>query len=281
MRIAGGTAIGAEALTLNGAGASSAGALRVISGASSWSGNITLGSAATIGVDTGQLTLGGTIGLGANPLTFAGAGATQSAGIISGSGGLVKNGAGTLTLSGANTFTGTTTINAGAVSVQDNAAFGADGGGAVTVASGAAIVLNNAGGIDVGNKAVILNGDGIGGAGAIDSVLGEHSWAGSITLASNATIAVEADSLTISGSIGESGGARALTKIGTGTLIFAGANTRTGATLINAGTLRIAFSERISDYSAVSIASGATLDLNNSGGNHRLAGGRRLGDVRR
>ena len=264
LRIAGGTSVGAEALTLNGTGASGAGALRVVSGTSSWGGNITLGSAATIGVDAGQLTLGGTIGLGANALTFTGAGATQSNGIISGSGALVKNGTGTLALFAANTFTGTTTINAGAINVQDGAAFGAAGAGAVTVVSGAALQLNNASGIIVGNKSLTLNGTGIGGAGAIDSILGNNSWAGNLTLASDSTIAVEADSLTLSGAIGESGGVRAFTKIGTGTLVLGGNNTYTGATAINAGTLAIAGSERIGDFSAVTVASGATLDLNDS-----------------
>ena len=262
LRIAGGIAVGAEPLTLSGSGTGSAGALRIISGIASAAGNITLAAAASIGADAGQLTLGGTISGGTNTLTFTGAGNIQADGIISGSSALVKNGAGTLKLTAANTYTGATTINAGAVNVQNGAAFGATGAGAVTLVSGAAIQLNNASGINVGNKSLTLNGTGISGAGAIDSILGHHSWAGSITLATDTTIAVDADSLTISGVIGESGGARALTKTGAGTLVFVGSNSYTGATLINAGILQLGSSERIGDTSAVLIAAGATLNFN-------------------
>lgn len=262
LRLLGGISVGAEPLTLNGTGIAGEGALRVLSGMASWSGGITLASSSSIGVDAGQLTLGGTINLGANTLTFAGAGASRSDGIISGSGALIKNGAGVLTLTAANTYTGTTLITAGAVNVQNALAFGANGAGAVTVASGAAIILNNPGGIDVGDKSLTLNGAGISGGGVIDSVAGNHSWAGNITLASNATIAVEADSLTLNGAMGESGGARSLTKTGAGTLIFGGNHSYTGATIINAGTLQIDSSERIGDNSAVTVASGAILNLN-------------------
>ena len=59
LQIQGGIAVGAEALTLNGTGISSDGALRNISGDNSWSGDITLGSATRINSDAGTLTLSG------------------------------------------------------------------------------------------------------------------------------------------------------------------------------------------------------------------------------
>ncbi|GEP44778.1 autotransporter-associated beta strand repeat-containing protein [Brevifollis gellanilyticus] len=264
LRLAGGTSVGAEPLTLNGSGISSSGALHLVSGTSSWSGPVTVATSATIAADAGQLTLGSTVDLGANTLTFTGAGAHRADGIIIGTGNLIKSGAGSLTLSAVNTFSGTTTVNAGTVNVQNGAAFGAAGVGSVTVATGAALVFNNVDGINVGNKPLTLNGTGISGTGAISSVLGNHSWAGNITLASDSTIAVEADSFMASGVMGESGGARALTKTGAGTLILGGSNTYTGATNITAGTLQIGSAERIGDSSAVTVASGATLDLNDA-----------------
>ena len=212
LRIAGGSSVGAEPLTLNGAGTSGAGALRVVSGTTSWAGGITLASAAGIGVDAGQLTLGGPINL-SRTRSLSPARERRRATVLSAAAvHLAKSGAGTLILTAANTFTGATAINAGAINVRNGAAFGATGAGAVTVVGGAAILLNYPGGVNVGNKAITLNGDGIGGAGAIDSIVGNHSWTGNVTLASDTTIAVEADSLTISGTIGETGGARTLTK---------------------------------------------------------------------
>ena len=59
-----------------------------------------------------------TVQLGSGTLTTGGSGAsTTFAGTISGSGSLVKDGTGTFTLSGQNSFTGTTTVNAGKLAI--------------------------------------------------------------------------------------------------------------------------------------------------------------------
>ncbi|MBB3212033.1 outer membrane autotransporter protein [Herbaspirillum sp. Sphag1AN] len=54
-----------------------------------------------------------------------------------------------------------------------------------------------------------------------------------------------------------------LTKNGAGTLILSAANTYTGATEINAGTLQAGIANAFADSSAVNVAPDATLDLNN------------------
>ncbi|HUL54896.1 MAG TPA: autotransporter-associated beta strand repeat-containing protein, partial [Opitutaceae bacterium] len=54
-----------------------------------------------------------------------------------------------------------------------------------------------------------------------------------------------------------------LTKTGSGTLTLSGANTYTGATNVNAGTLRLGANNVLSNSTAVTVASGATLNLNN------------------
>jgi autotransporter-associated beta strand protein len=61
----------------------------------------------------GGLAGGGAVSLGFGNLTIGGAASTTFGGILTGSGGLVKNGTGTLTLEGANLHTGPTTVNQG------------------------------------------------------------------------------------------------------------------------------------------------------------------------
>src|SRR6185312_2414138 len=101
-------------------------------------------------------------------------------------------------------------------------------------------------------------------------------------VAGDSTLSVGSLGLTLNGAIGLTGtltvsnpspltlngiisGAGGLTKNATGTLTLNANNTYTGSTLINAGTLAIAGSGRISTSTNVVIASGATLtDGNNS-----------------
>ena len=128
LEIQGGIAVGAEALTLNGTGISSGGALRNISGNNSYAGLITLGSATRINSDSGTLTLdvaSGNAITGTQNLTFGGAGnVTVNDPIATSTGTLTKDGAGTLTLAGANTYTGATSVTAGTLLVNGSTASG-------------------------------------------------------------------------------------------------------------------------------------------------------------
>jgi len=92
-------------------------------------------------------------------------------GVVSGPVGIgfIKSGAGNLTLSNANTYGGVTSINAGTVKVENAAALGFGGSSGstnsgVNVASGAALDLNGTSGV---NKAITLNGTGVGANGAL------------------------------------------------------------------------------------------------------------------
>jgi autotransporter-associated beta strand protein len=169
--------------------------------------------------------------------------------------GVTKNGTGTWTLSGANTYSGNTTISAGALNIQHANALGTTARG-TTVASGAALQLQ--GDITVGAEALSLTGTGVSTTGALRSISGNNTYGGAITLAGATRINSDAGLLTLSGGIGGTqnltiGGAGnttissaiatstgTLTKDGDGTLILSGANTYTGNTTISAGTLTLA-----------------------------------------
>ena len=209
------------------------------------------GTAQQIGDLTGgagaQLELGAT-------LTVTENGATSFAGAISGPGNLIKDGSGTLTLSGANSYSGTTNINAGTLTVSGSGTLGAD---AAAVASGA--TLNLAGVTLTSPSTLNLSGSGVGGIGALTGT-GTAGYNGAITLGGATTVGVGTlgDTLTLSGGI--AGAGMALTKVGAGTLVLNGAGGYSGGTSINAGVVRAGNATALGT-GAAAVASGATLDL--------------------
>ena len=128
---------------------------------------------------------------------------------VTGSGGLTKAGSGTLTLAGAS-YTGATNVNGG--TLQAGAANVFASSSSVTVASGATLAFND-----------------------LNQTLASLAGAGSVTMgAGSMTVGGNNASTTFSGTISGSSG---LTKNGTGALSLSGANTFTGLTTVNAGTL--------------------------------------------
>jgi fibronectin-binding autotransporter adhesin len=279
LQVQGNIAVGTEALTLSGTGISTDGALRNISGNNSWAGAVTLNAATRVNSDAGTLTLSGAVIATNQNLTVGGAGNTTISGAIgTGSGTITKDGTGTLTLTGDSTYTGATTVSAGVVNIQHSNALGSTSGG-VTVANLAALQLQ--GGITVGSEALSLTGTGVSNDGALRNISGNNSWAGTTTLAGATRINSDAGLLTLAGNVsatnqnltvGGAGnttingaiatGTGTLTKDGAGTLILGGANTYSGTTTVSAGTLRLGPSGSINDVSAVTVSSGATLDVN-------------------
>jgi autotransporter-associated beta strand protein len=174
LEIQGGIAVGAEALTLNGTGISSGGALRNISGNNSYAGLITLGSATRINSDSGTLTLdvaSGNAITGTQNLTFGGAGnVTVNDPIATSTGTLTKDGAGTLTLAGANTYTGATSVTAGTLLVNGSTASGSP----VTV-NGSGTTLGGTG--TIGGTVAVSNAA----AGAIVNPGANSTTAGTLT----------------------------------------------------------------------------------------------------
>ncbi|MFO0815768.1 MAG: autotransporter-associated beta strand repeat-containing protein [Gemmatales bacterium] len=131
-------------------------------------------------------------------------------GVISGGFSLEKTQTGTLTLSGNNTYTGGTSISAGTLSVSSNSNLGGIGGG----------LTFNGGTLQVTGT-------------TFTSTPRTITWG---TSGGGFDIASAANTFTVSQDL-TSGGS--LTKLGTGTLVLSGANTYTGGTFLNAGTLSV------------------------------------------
>jgi autotransporter-associated beta strand protein len=119
---------------------------------------------------------------------------------------LTKLGAGTLTLTGANAFSGGTFLDAGRLVIANSQALGS---GALSMADNT--TLGFSGVANLSNRIIF--------AGAADP-----------------TIDTGTARVTLSGVISGPG---ALTKIGSGTLVLAGADTYAGATLVSQGTLQV------------------------------------------
>lgn len=180
--------------------------------------------------------------------------AISIAGDISGAGGLTKIGNGTLTLSGTNDFTGSTTLTAGTLSVGAANHLGAAssdlifGGGTLQINGtslnsisglgrtiitnpGAALALdiNNAGNTFTFDAGLPQNGIALAGAGTV-------VFQNTVTAL---TLSPQSGTFTYSGVIADGAAGMDLTKTGAGTQILEGANSYTGDTFLNAGTLTL------------------------------------------
>jgi autotransporter-associated beta strand protein len=282
----GGITYDPEPLTIAGTGVGSTGAIRNISGVNTWTGTVTMSSAALIYSSAGTLNLTATNAItGADYnlsiYTYPSSFINVNGVIAIGTGTVTKTGTGTCTFTAANTYSGATTVSAGVLNIQNAAALGTVDG-ATTVASGAALQLQ--GGVTFNAESLNLAGTGISSTGALRNVSGDNTWTGPITLTAatriysntgttltiNATNAITAagfgltaagaGNTTITGVIATGSGS--VTKNDAGTLTLTAANTYTGATSVVAGVLNIRNASALGSVSGVTtITSGATLQL--------------------
>jgi len=197
----------------------------------------------TLSRAAGNPTWNGTVNLAAATSTITGGGGTLTiGGAVSGAGGITKTGAATLVLSASNTYGGPTAINAGTLRVAGGNGIGDTS--AVTLANVGSAVLN-------------LNGT----SETIGSLAGGGAAGGNVTLgAGTLTTGGDDTSTTYSGVISGTGG---LAKNGTGTLTLARANTYTGATTVNTGTLTAANAAALGTVAGgTTVNAGATLNVN-------------------
>ncbi len=185
------------------------------------SGPVTMQPGTTLQFEASGIALENAIALNANSTLDTGSNMDGISGVISGSGALTKIGSGMLILAGANTYAGGTFLDEGTLGIDSNGALGA---GALAMQPGTTLQFE-ADELTLPN-AIVLNAD--------------------------PTIDTQSNTDTISGVISGSG---SLDKIGSGTLILTAANTYTGPTDVQGGTLAV----RGSLDSIVTVESGATL----------------------
>jgi fibronectin-binding autotransporter adhesin len=254
----------------------------------------------TAGTQTGTITLSGAV---VSATTRVNTIATASiAGVISGTGALIKDGSGSLTLSNANTYSGNTTINAGTLAVTGS--LGTSRSYAGNISNSGVLTYNSSlnqtlGGIVSGTGSLSklgtgtltlsgansYSGDTLINAGTL-TVSGSLANTSAVNILSGATYNLGASdtvgSITGAGNImlnsytltsggdntstnfsGVISGAGALTKSGNGTLTLSGANEYTGGTTVaSGGTLKLANASALSSSSSVTVSSGGTLDVN-------------------
>jgi fibronectin-binding autotransporter adhesin len=200
----------------------------------------TLGSL-DLGSRTLTVTGDGQAALQISNITLSGSGtlnpttADLRAGVIGGSFDLTKTGSGALILTAVSNYTGSTTINGGALTLA--AANVIPDGSALSLASGTAFNLAN----------------------FSDSV-GSLAGSGNVSLGTATLTTGAAGSTTFSGIISGTGG---LVKTGAGTTFtLNGANTYTGTTLVSSGALAMGGVNRLNSGNALTVSSGASFLLN-------------------
>jgi fibronectin-binding autotransporter adhesin len=250
-----GAMTGAGGFTKTGAGT------MTLAGASSFDGLATVGQGTLVlgvanalrsGADV-QVDAAATLALGANSVlgTLTGSGAVAGgasrlqiddgsfAGVISGTGNIVKSSAGTLTLAGANAYTGTTNITGGTLALT--------GAGSVDATSG----------FNMSGENSLFDISGANGARTITRLQSAVTTSQIRLGANQLTIVNDGGSLNYLGTITGTGGIR---KTGTGQISFNNSNNYGGGTIVEGGTLR---AQAVDAFGAGSldVRGGATVNL--------------------
>jgi len=268
------------------------GAVTIVNGKTVWNGSGAFGNTTSITLDE-KVTLAsdnaGTVGVnssfGADKNIFLGAnagigtvgnGVTTINGVIADKAGavgkLTKSEAGTLILGGVSTYTGQTVVNNGMLKLASGDNRLPTGSLVRLGASGSGTVAGTTATFDLDGRNQTING--------LESTVStvDQSTINTVTSASAATLTIGASSGATntfgSGTVknrGEITGNLAVTKTGGGTQVLGGANTYTGTTRINAGTLAVTGS--LLSSGTVLVNDGGSLSGSGSVGAVTLASG--------
>jgi autotransporter-associated beta strand protein len=170
---------------------------------------------------------------------------------LGGSGLVRKTGSGKVTLSGANSLSGSLLLNSGTLSMGNASALGS---ATLTIAAGASLDASTA--LTLNSTSTQIWNGSFTFLGSAPLSLGT----GPVMLNASPTVTVSAGTLTVGGVIS---GDYGVSKAGPGTLVLTGANTYTGVTTVSAGTLVLDGPNALPASSALSVASGATVILQN------------------
>ncbi|GAB5559230.1 MAG: autotransporter-associated beta strand repeat-containing protein [Synoicihabitans sp.] len=227
---AGGTTVEAGTLLLGASGAVAPNTPHTVNGGTLDLNNFDLTASSLSGT-------GGLVDIGTANLTVDQSGNTTYGGIISGTGGLTKQGTDKLTLSGTHTYTGGTTISGGTLQLGHATNTLVDTG-TVTISGGTLALGTNS-----------------------DTVGAVTLSSGNIT-GSGGTLTAPSYAFTNSGSVSANlAGSSALTKTGAGTVTLSGANTYTGGTVVNSGTLDLISGGSISSATANTTLGNGSADV--------------------
>jgi autotransporter-associated beta strand protein len=228
---------------------------------------VVVGAAGTLSVlaseTVGSVSGSGWVRLEAGTLAVAGAVDAVYAGVISGSGALVKSGSAAWTLTGSNDFSGGVTIHEGALLLGSDTALGT---GTLTV-HGGTLSSSDAGARTLNNALAVYDA----------STLGSLLNPGTLTFASGVYLGANQPLTVLSGVEfgGEVRGATGigLIKMGAATLTLSAPNAYLGETVVGEGTLRLSGSGRLAS-GTITVASGATWELPTAG--YTVAAGQTL-----
>jgi autotransporter-associated beta strand protein len=194
-------------------------------------------------------------------------------GYLAGTTGLVKSGTATLTINTPNTYSGSTAIDAGVVTLQHATALGTTTGG-TTVANNARLELE--GNITVTGEPLTLAGTGGSSFfnGAINSKSGTNTWTGPVTLSASGTrVGAQAGAtLILSGPISSTTGITIRPNDMTSTVILSGSNTYSGDTTVIGGVLKLGAANTLPVTSTLKLgASNVSGKLDLAGFNQEIA----------